>query len=342
MKTRLTIAVLMAGLAAAWGQAQEDAGRIERHDPAVDAILGPDARLELLAGHLGMTEGPLWIDDAAGGHLLFSDIPANAIYKWTPDGELSVYMEEAGYTGDDILNAGAQSTSGRRHIILIGPNGLTLDPQGRLLIAAMADRAVVRIEADGSRAVLADRFDGKRLNGPNDLVARASGAIFFTDMTAGMRYRGDSPSRELFHTGVYRIKDGDLTLVEADPGGGSPNGIALSPDERTLYVGSGGKILAYDLDADDNASGGRVLIETSSDGMKVDEQGNLYTTSHGGVWIISPEGTHLGTIHLPDILGVRTTNVGFGDADRRSLYITARTHLYRIRVEIPGARPGGA
>jgi len=107
-----------------------------------------------------MTEGPLWIDDAAGGHLLFSDIPANAIYKWTPDGELSVYMEEAGYTGDDILNAGAQSTSGRRHIILIGPNGLTLDPRGRLLIAAMADRAVVRIEADGSRTVLADRFDG--------------------------------------------------------------------------------------------------------------------------------------------------------------------------------------
>ena len=339
MKMRLTIAVLMAGLAAAWGQAQEDAGRIERHDPAVDAILGPGARLELLAGHLSMTEGPLWIDDAEGGHLLFSDIPANAIYKWTPDGELSLFMEEAGYTGDDIMNAGAQSTSGRRHILLIGPNGLTLDPQGRLLIAAMADRAVVRIEADGSRTVLADRFDGKRLNGPNDLVARASGAIFFTDMTAGMRYRGDSPSRELFHTGVYRIKDGELTLVERDPGGGSPNGIALSPDERTLYVGSGGKILAYDVDEDDSVSGGRVLIETPSDGMKTDEQGNLYTTSHGGVWIISPEGKHLGTIHLPDSLGVRTTNVGFGDPDRRGLYITARTHLYRIRVDIAGVSP---
>ena len=107
MKTWLTVAVLITAVAAAWGQAQEDAGRIERHDPAVDAILGPNARLELLAGHLGMTEGPLWIDDAAGGHLLVSDIPANAIYRWTPDGELSVYMEEAGYTGDDILNVAA-------------------------------------------------------------------------------------------------------------------------------------------------------------------------------------------------------------------------------------------
>jgi gluconolactonase len=318
-----------------------DSGRIERLDPALDAILGPDAKLETVAEHLGMTEGPLWIDDPSGGYLLFSDIPANAIYKLSPDtGEVSVFMEEAGYTGDDILNAGAQSMSGRRHVLLIGPNGLTLDPQGRLLIAAMADRNIVRIEEDGSRTVLADGYEGKRFNGVNDLTARSTGAVYFTDMTAGMRYRGDSPSRELSHTGVYMVKDGELTLLEADPAGGSPNGITLSPDESILYVGSAGKILAYDIQEDDTVANHRVLIETSSDGMKVDEEGNLYTTSHGGVWIISPEGKHLGTIHLPEILGVRTTNVGFGDPDRRGLYITARTRLYRIRTEIPGVLPG--
>lgn len=243
-------------------------GRIERLDPALDAILDPNAELEMLNEHLGMTEGPLWIDDASGGYLLFSDIPTNTIYTRTPDGQISVFMEEAGYTGDDILNAGAQSTSGRMHILLIGPNGLALDPQGRLLIAAMADRAVVRIEEDGLRTVLADRFEGKRLNGPNDLVARSSGAVYFTDMTAGMRDRGESPSRELPFTGVYLIKGGELTLLEKDPGGGSPNGITLSPDEETLYVGSGGKILAYDVREDDTITNGRVLIETSSDGMR--------------------------------------------------------------------------
>lgn len=313
---------------------------IERLDSALDAILAPDAKLETLGEHFGVIEGPVWVKDASGEHLLFSDMAANIVYKRTAGGALSVFLEKSGYTGDDPLNAGAQSTSGRLNVVLLGSNGLTLDHEGRLVIAAMADRSVARIEHDGSRTLLADRHEGKRLNGPNDLVVKSNGALYFTDMTAGMRGRDKSPFRELPYTGVYLIKDGKLTLLEKDPAGGMPNGIALSPDERSLYVGSAGKILKYDIQGDDTIANGRVLIETSTDGMKVDTQGNLYTTSEGGVWIISPEGKHLGTIHLPDILGVRSTNVGFGDADNRGLYITARTHLFRLPVKIEGLRPG--
>lgn len=321
---------------------EPQAGRIERLDAAADAILASDARLELLGEHFGVTEGPLWMDDATGGYLLFSDMPANVIYKRTPAGQISVFLENSGYTGDDILNAGAQSMSGPVHVVLIGSNGVTLDHEGRLVIAAMADRAVARIERDGSRTILADRHEGKRLNGPNDVVVSSKGAIYFTDMTAGMRGREKSPFRELPYTGVYLIKNGKLTLLEKEPGGGMPNGIALSPDERKLYVGSGGRILEYDIQKDDTIADGRQLIAVGTDGMKVDTQGNLYTTSEGGVWVISPQGKHLATVRLPDIPGVRTTNLAFGGTDRRTLYITARTHLYRLPLKIPGTRPGVA
>lgn len=315
----------------------ERAGSIHRIDPGLDRVLSPAAELELLGEHFGVIEGPLWI--ANGGYLLFSDMAANVIYKRTPDGQVSVFMEKSGFTGSDVLNAGAQSTSGRLAVILIGSNGLTLDPQGRLLIAAMADRAVARIESDGSRTILADRHDGRRFNGPNDLVARSDGAIYFTDMTAGMRGRDKSPFREMPFTGVYLIRNGTVTLLDKDPAGGMPNGIALSPDEQTLYVGSAGKILRYDIRDDHTIDNRRVLIDASTDGMKVDATGHLFLTHRGEVWIVSPEGRHLGSVRLPQIPGVATTNVAFGDADGKTLYITARTHLFRIRLETTGILP---
>ena len=316
-------------------------GSIERLDPRLDAILAPDTRLELLGEHFGATEGPVWVQEGQTGYLLFSDMPANVVYKRTSDGQVSVFLEKSGYTGDDVLNAGAQSTSGRLAVILIGSNGLTLDPQGRLAIAAMADRAVARIEKDGTRTVLADRFEGKRFNGPNDLVVKANGALYFTDFAGGMRGRDKSPSREMPFMGVYLVKDGKVAVLEKDPGGGAPNGIALSPDEKILYVGGGGKIHSYDIRDDDTIANGRVLIETGTDGMKVDRAGNIYTTTGATVRIFAPaDGKPLGTIHLPDILGVSATNVAFGDADSMSLYITARTHVFRIRLKTPGIRPG--
>jgi gluconolactonase len=315
-------------------------GSIERADPKLDAILAPDARLELLGEHFGVTEGPVWVQDRDNGYLLFSDMAGNVVYKRTSDGQTSVFLEKSGYTGDDILNAGAQSTSGRLAVILIGSNGLTLDPDGRLVIAAMADRSIARIEKDGTRTVLAERFDGKRFNGPNDLVVKSNGAVYFTDFPGGMRGREKSPAREMPFFAVYLVKDGKVIPVEKYAGNTNPNGIALSTDEKELYVGAEGKIFRYDIRPDDTLANGRLFIDSGTDGMKVDRAGNVYTTSGGSVKIFGPDGKPLGSIVLPKVLGVSPTNVAFGDADNKGLYITARTHLFRIRLQTPGIRPG--
>lgn len=333
------VAVML--LALSLVRAQTPNGQVvERLDPAIDSIVSADAKLELLGEHFGTTEGPLWIQEGPSGHLLFSDIPANVIYKWTPDGKVSVFLEKSGFTGADNSNVGAQSTSGRLAVIGLGSNGLALDPQGRIVIATHGDRNIARLEKDGTRTVVADRYDGKRFNGPNDLVVKSNGALYFTDTRFGLRGGDQSPARELPFYGVYLVKDGKVVLLEKDPQGGAPNGIALSPDEQYLYVGSGGKILRYEIRPDDTIANGRIVIESGSDGMKVDEKGNLYLTADGGVLIVSAEGKRLGVIPAK-VLGNRTTNVAFGDRDRMTLYITVRTHVYRIRLKVAGSRSPG-
>jgi gluconolactonase len=309
-------------------------------DPALDAIVSADARLELLGEGFGIAEGPVWVSEGPGGYLLFSDIAANVIYKWMPGGRTSVFLEKSGFTGTDNTNVGAQSTSGRLTVIALGSNGLTLDPDGRIVIATHGDRNVVRLEKDGTRTVLADRFDGKRFSGPNDLVVKSNGSLYFTDAIFGLRDREKSPARELPFHGVYLVKDGRVVLLEKDPQGGMPNGIALSPDERHLYVGSARKIIRYDIGSDDTISNGVVLIEASTDGMKADSKGNLYLTGTDGVLIFSADGKRLGTIQPPKLVGNSASNVAFGDADGKTLYVTARTHLYRIRLKVSGPRPG--
>ena len=331
-------------LATALVRAQTPAGGvIERFDPALDAIVSTNAKVELLAGDFGIAEGPVWIEDRPTGYLLFSDIAANVIYKWTPDGQVSVFLEKSGYTGGDPLNVGGQVNSGARGrlaVIALGSNGLTLDPQGRVVIASHGDRNIARLEKDGTRTVLADRHDGKRFNGPNDLVVKSNGALYFTDAVFGLRGGAKSPAREMPFFGVFLVKDGKVAVVDKDPQGGSPNGIALSPDEKYLYVGSGGKILRYDIQPNDMAANGRVLIESGTDGMKVDQKGNLYLTANGNVLIVSPEGKRLGQIRLPgEAAGNGALNLGFGDSDAKTLYITAQTRLYRIRLNVPGTRP---
>ncbi len=322
---------------------------LERLDPALDSILTADSPLEILGEHFGLTEGPVWIKDANGGYLLFSDCAANVIYKWQPNAPLSVYLERSGFTGKDNLNAGQQTIAGRLAILLIGSNGLALDPQGRLIITAMADRTLVRLEKDGTRTLLADRYDGKRFSGPNDVVVKSNGSIYFTDSVNGLRGGGDSPQRELPYNGFYLVKNGKVTYLGGDREhpGDFPNGIALSPDEKTLYVTAGmHKTMVYDVLPDDTVANPRVFLDAGNDGMKTDNQGNVYQVNavgQGEVLITTPNGKRLGTIHLPQIGGeprprICASNVAFGDNDGRTLYITSCTHLFRVRLKASGLR----
>jgi gluconolactonase len=335
------------------GQPQGDVPfKIVRLDPALDSIVSPDAKLEMLGDRFGLAEGPVWIPDGQSGYLLFSDIAANLIYRWSPGAPLSVFMEKAGYTGRDTLNVGQQTvTGGRIAILLIGANALTVDPQGRLIICAMTDRNLVRIEKDGMRTVLADRYQGKRFSGPNDIIVKSDGAIYFTDSVGGLRGGDDSPQREVPYNGFYLVKDGQVTLLGSDEGHPSdfPNGIGLSPDERFLYVTAGfGKTFRYDVQPNDTVSNGKLFVETGNDGLKVDRRGNLYSSNNSRgvaeISITSPEGKRLGAIQMPRVSAeprprICATNVAFGDADAKGLYITGCSALFHIRLNTPGILP---
>ncbi len=324
--------------------------KVVRLDPALDDIISPDAKLETLGEHFGLTEGPVWVQEGRNGYLLFSDCAANVIYKWAPNAPLSVFLEKNGYTGTDVLNVGAQTVSGRLAILLIGSNGLGLDSQGRLIITAMTDRSVTRLEKDGTRTVLADRYQGKRFSGPNDLAIKSDGSVYFTDSVFGMRGGAKSPDRELPYEGVFRIKDGLVTLLltnEKNPAD-APNGIVFSPDEKYLYLTAGfGKTLRWEVQPDGTIKNGKLFIPAGNDGMKVDKKGNLYAVNAvgpGEVWITSPEGKHLGTLQLPQVTGeprprICATNLAFGDEDYKTLYITSCTHLFRVRLKTEGVHP---
>jgi gluconolactonase len=327
---------------------------IVRNDPALDELVAPNVKLELLTEGWGLTEGPVWLPPAKGekeGALLLSDLTANVIYKWTPK-EVTVFLDKAGYSGNDFNNAGTQTKRGRVAVLMIGPNGEALDPEGRLVWCASPDGTIVRLEKDGvTRTVLADKYEGKRFNGPNDLAIRSDGAIYFTDSDFGLRGSFKSPQKELSFNGVYLVKDGKTTLAIDDKKlGGFPNGIALSPDEKYLYLTSGfKKIMRYELNKDGTLGEGSVFAEGDEgivDGMKTDVKGNLYSTGGAGpgaIRVTSADGKYLGMIRLPishkePRQQICATNVAFGDADGKSLYITACTALYRIRTKVPGSR----
>jgi len=320
-------------------------GSVERADPGLDAIVPAGAKIEKLADDCTWTEGPLWIHS---GFLLFADIPHNRIMKWTPAGALTIFMQPSGYTGKEAFK-GPES----------GSNGMTLDRRGRLTVAGHAARNVFRLEslAKGAKmTVLAERYQGKRLNSPNDVVYRSDGSLYFTDPPYGLPTQQDNdPAKELPFNGVFRIPgatshrpgappdDGKLQLVIKDLT--RPNGIAFSPDQKHLYIAVSDparKIwMRYDVKPDGGVTNGKVFYDATSDtedglpdGMKVDQKGNIYSAGPGGVWIISPEGKHLGTIKP----GEKVANCNWGDDDR-TLYITASTSLYRIRLKIPGVRP---
>jgi gluconolactonase len=303
---------------------------IDRADPSLDAIVPSNARLERVAGGFEFTEGPVWTRDGA---LLFSSPNTNVIYRWAPTGEVTVFRAKSGYAGFDI---------GRYH--QPGSNGLTFDPNGLLTICQHGNRRVIRVNPHGDITVLADRYDGKRLNSPNDLVYRSDGTLYFTDPAFGLPEVFDDPAKELPFCGVFSARDGEVTLVDDELEG--PNGIAFSPDERYLYVGNWDPerkvVMRYEIDEVGKASNGTVFFdmtdapgEDAIDGVKVDQKGNLYVCGPGGLWVLSPEGKHLGTLRVPE----DPHNLAWGDEDGRTLYVTALTSIYRIRLEIPGIRP---
>jgi len=313
---------------------QEQVGTVIRTDPAIDKLISPGTKIEKVHGGFGFVEGPIWV--RTGSYLLFSDLPKNAIMKWSPDGSVSVFRKG--------IFPGSYPDG-----VQIGSNGLTLDKQGRLIAAEHGNRRVSRIEKDGTVTVLADRYEGKRLNSPNDLVCRSNGDVYFTDPPGLYRsypQGADVPKRELDFAGVYRVTaPGKVELVSKEVP--YPNGIAFSPDEKKLYVASSRPEkfwMVYSVEANGSLSNGRKFFDATSipgegvpDGMKVDRAGNIYATGPAGIMVFSPDAKLLGTIQLPEI----PANLNWGDADGKTLYITARTSLYRIRMNVAGVRPLG-
>ena len=343
---RLSIITAASLLVSTLAVAQSANQAVVRLDPALDALVSPDAKVELVKGGFGFTEGPVWMQQGKTGFLLFTDIPGAVVWKLTPDGKASVYLDNTGYQGPEvwrwggIQNNGFERTDPRfEEFAMIGADGLTVDRQGRLVLATFAGRSLMRIEKNGKRTVLADNYQGHRFGGPNDVVVKSNGAIYFTDTYGSFRQREKDPRKELDFTGVYMWKDGKLSLLVKDMP--MVNGLAFSPDEKYLYVNGSrdNYVNRYEVLPDGTLANGKLFIDLSketergiTDGLRVDTKGNLYETGPGGVWIISPEGKHLGTIRAPE----QSTNVGFGDADKKTLYIAARTGIYKIRVLTPG------
>jgi gluconolactonase len=306
------------------------AGDVERLDPGLDTIVPSGARVEKIADGFQFLEGPVWHPD---GYLLFSDPNANTMYRWDPAGGVSVYRTKSGYRGADI---------GEYH--QPGSNGLTLDGSGRLTIDEHGNRRVVRMEPTGAITVLADRYQGKRLNSPNDLVYRSDGALYFTDPPFGLPRFYEDPRKELGFSGVFCVRDGQVILASDELKG--PNGLAFTPDEKFLYVDNWDEqrkvILKYPVNGDCTLGRPETFADLTSvkgeqafDGLKVDQGGNVFAAGPGGVLVFAPDGRRLGTIRAEQ----QPANLAWGDADGRTLYLAARTGLYRIRLSIPGIRP---
>lgn len=310
-----------------------DAQSIVRLDPALDALIARDAKIETLAQGFSWSEGPTW--RRAGGYLLFSDVPANTIYKWKQGEGLSVYLRPSGYTGPN--------PPGRE----LGSNGLTTDANGAVVMADHGNRLVARLnDSLFTKTTLASHFEGKRFNSPNDLVFRSNGDLYFTDPPFGLRGLNNDKAKELPYSGVFRVaKNGNVSLLTKELS--FPNGIAFSPDERTLYVSNAdGKkaiLMAYPVNSDGSIGAGRTFFDASAlvasgargvpDGMRVDKLGNVFAAGPGGILILSPAGKHLGTITT----GQPTANCAFGD-DGSTLYITANDRLMRVKLRTSAKR----
>ncbi len=329
------LAALALALASVAAQAPPPGPKIERKSPKLDALIATDATFEKLGDGYSWVEGPVW--NTKGGFLLFSDIPNNVIQKWTSSG-ITEFLKPAGYNGTTPFTGHEP-----------GSNGLTYDKSGRLVFCQHGERRIARLESDGKTITsLADKYDGKRLNSPNDLVYDSKGVLYFTDPPYGLPKRWDDPAKELAFQGVYRLTaDGTLTLLTKELN--APNGLAFSPDEKTFYVAQSDPEkaiwMAYPVNADGTIGAGRVFADVTPaakaklpglpDGMKVDVHGNLWATGPGGVYIFSPAGEQLGLIST----SVPTANLAWGD-DGSTLYLTSNTAVWRVKTKTKGKMPG--
>ena len=332
----LTSVALMAGCqgkSSGSGSTYPTFGIIQRNDPALDQLIAPDAKIQKLAEGYDWSEGPVWFPKQK--MLVFSDVPRNTVYSWSEKNGADEYLKPSGYTG--TVQRGGEP----------GSNGLTRDKDGNLVLCQHGDRRVARLNKDRTFTVLADRYDGKRFNSPNDLCYDRNGNLYFTDPPYGLSKGMEDPAKELPFQGVYRIgKDGKVTLLTKEMT--RPNGIALSPDEKTLYICNSDPnqaiIVAFPINSDGTLGARRLVLDTTSlvkqglkglpDGLKVDNKGNLFATGPGGVLVITPQGKHLGTINT----GEATANCAWGD-DGSTLYITADMYLARIKTKTRGEMP---
>ena len=300
MNARYALALLPLLLLAASPAAQEN---------RVAHLLAPDAKLEKLAGGMKFTEGPVWMD----GYLIFSDIPSNELKRWDAKNGLSTFRAPSNNT-----------------------NGNTRDREGRLISCEHSSRRVTRTQKDGTVTVLAERFDGKRFNSPNDPVVKSDGSIWFTDPTYGTP-RGEA--KEIDGRYVYRLDPETRKVTKAADGFDQPNGLAFSPDEKKLYVADSGKphhIRAFNVNADGTLSGGDVQCVIDAgipDGIRCDERGNIWSSAGDGVHVFTPDGKLIGKIPVPQ----QPANLCFGGADGKALFITAQSSLYSIRANVRGA-----
>jgi gluconolactonase len=308
--------------------APKGVGSIVRLDPAIDALIPKDAIIEKVGGGFQFTEGPLWRSD---GHLWFSDVTGNVVRSITPDGQVKVLIENAG--GESNAPAGS----------FIGPNAMIADKDGFVLLCQHTNRRIARLDKDLKQTVFLDNFQGKKFNSPNDLVYKSDGALYFTDPPYGLLKQDEDPAKQLKFNGVFRYANGKLTVAIKDLT--RPNGIAFSPDEKTLYISNSDEKhkvwMRYDVNADGSVSNGKVFADVTAetepglpDGMKVDSLGNVYGSGPGGLWIFTPEGKHIGTIKP----GETPANCAWAD-DGKTLYITATTGVYRIRLAVEGEKP---
>ena len=327
----LPLALLLAGCSNAPAPAPvkeiPQVGHIIRLDPAFDTLVPKDARIEKVATGFTFTEGPVWRPE---GLLWFSDVPGNAVRSVTPAGDVKVIIQNAGGTVSAPPGA------------FIGPNGMISDKDGAVLLCQHGNRRIVRVAKDMMMTPYLEKFEGHRFNSPNDLVYRSDGALYFTDPPYGLLKQDDDPSKELKFNGVFLYAGGKLKAIIKDLT--RPNGIALSPDEKTLYVSNTEPKrfwMRYDVAADGSVSNGRMFYDASAtggqggpDGMKIDSQGNIYAAGPEGLWVFSADGKHLGTIQP----GETVANCAWG-GDGKTLYITASTSVYRIRLAVPGEKP---
>lgn len=309
-------------------------GHIDRFDASLDTLIANDAKIEVLCGGFEWAEGPVWVPETEnkfGGYVLFSDIPHNAVMKWQEGTGVSVFLKPAGYTG--VSDYGKEP----------GSNGLALDDAGRLVSCEHGDRRISVMTQDGGKMTLADRWEGKRFNSPNDLAIRRNGEIFFTDPIYGLPDHAEDPRREIDFCGVYRLqKDGTVTVQCRDIS--RPNGIGFSPDEKTLYIansdGQDPVWRAFPVQDDGNLGSPKTFFDSATDeripkgggdGLKVDVTGNVFATGPGGVLVLSPQGKLLGRI----VTGERIANVGWGN-DGSVLYLTSDMYLCRIQTKTKG------